>query len=98
MENFRKAKLGPSWEEIKTRMVVSFPAATFFASTSFACLIGIINLLYTCHACTDRKCGVAKPSHVHEKIASSERGTLRKDANLRNNCICRPGCIGRRNR
>src|SRR6266498_215009 len=45
IENFRNAKLGPSCEEIRTWLVVSFPAATFIASTSFECLIDIVILL-----------------------------------------------------
>src|SRR5512132_3015753 len=45
MENLRRAKLGPSCEEIRTWIVVSLPAATFFASTSLECLIDIIYLL-----------------------------------------------------
>src|SRR5512146_2041642 len=38
----RSAKFGPSWEEISTWILVSLPAATSLASTSFACLTVIL--------------------------------------------------------
>src|SRR3972149_7742148 len=42
----RRAKFGPSCAEMRTWLVVSFPAATFLASTSFACLTGITTSNY----------------------------------------------------